>query len=69
MSRLVAETLEHMALAAWKVPDVAGFKVVCLRLTSRIDDRCTNVPVQNERPLGGSSMPVKLAHHAGFELH
>src|SRR4030095_10196056 len=69
MSRLVAETLEHMAVAAWKGPDVAGFKVVRLRLTSRVDDRSTNAPFQNQRPLGGSSMPVKLAHHAGFELH
>jgi TolB-like protein len=69
MGRLVAETLKHMAVAAWKVPDVAGFKVVRLRLTSRVDDRSTNAPFQNQRPLGGSSMPVKLAHHAGFELH
>src|SRR5207244_3266268 len=39
MSRFVAETLEHMGVTTWKVPDVAGFKVVRLCLTSRIDDR------------------------------
>jgi hypothetical protein len=69
MGWIVAETLEHMGVATWKVPDVARVEVIRLCLTSRIDHRSTNAPLEHEGPLGGSSMPVKLAHHAGLELH
>jgi hypothetical protein len=43
MSLFVTDTLEHVSVAAWKVPDVAWFEVVRLGLTSRINDRCTNM--------------------------
>src|SRR6476469_1275113 len=69
MSRFVAETLEHVGVAAWKVPDVAWFEVVRLRLTSRVNHCCAGAAFENERPLRCSRMPVKFAHHAGFKLH
>src|SRR6266576_1842677 len=69
MSRLVAETFKHMGVAAWKVPDVARFKVVRLRLTSRVNHSCADPAFENKRPFGGRSVPMKLSHHSGLELH
>src|SRR6266568_6152196 len=69
MSRLVAETLEHMCVATWKVPDVARFKVVRLGLTGRVNHCRANPAFEHKRPFGRNCMPVKLAHSAGLESH
>src|SRR6516164_7914036 len=69
MREFIAETLEHMGVPTRKVPDVAGIKVVCLSLPGRVDNRCAHTSSDHERPLGGSGVPVKLAHHTRLKLH
>ena len=69
MSRFVAEALEHVGMATWKVPDIARFEVIRLGLTGWVNHCCASPAFEHERPLGRSSVPVKLAHHAGLELH
>jgi|SRR5204863_1377751 len=69
MSRLATQTLEHVSVSTWKVPDVACLKIVRFSLTSWINDRCTNAAFENERPFRSSGVPVKFAHRAGFKLH
>ena len=69
MARLVAEALNHVAVAAGKVPDVAGAEVVDAGMSLRIDDRGTHPSVDHEGPLGGGRVPVKLPHHPRLETH
>src|SRR5947207_7947512 len=69
MRGFIAETFEHVRVPTRKVPDVAGIKVVCLSLPGRVDDRCAHTSSDHERPLGGSGVPVKLAHHTRLKLH
>ena len=69
MRRLVAETLEHMGVAARKVPNVARCKIIRFSLTRWVNHCRTNAAFEDECPLGCSRVPVKLAHYAGLELH
>src|SRR5262249_26045213 len=69
MRRLVAEAFQHVRMAAWKVPDISGTKVVCLGLPDRVDDCCAHTSFDPECPLGGSGVPLKLAHHTRLKLH
>ncbi len=69
MSRVVAEALEYVGMATWKVPDIARFEVIRLGLTGRVNHSCASPAFEHKRPLGRSSVPVKLAHHARLELH
>ena len=69
VGRLVAEAAEHVAVAAGKVPDVAGFEVVGFGVALGIDDGRSHAAVDHERPFGGGGVPVQLAHHAGFQDH
>src|SRR4029077_18398032 len=69
MRRFIAEALEHVRVAARKIPNVAGLKVVRLRLPCRVDDRGAHAPFQDERPFRSGCMPMKLPHHARLKLH
>ena len=69
MGRFVAEALEHVGVTAWKVPEIAWFEVIRLRLTGRVNHCCANAAFENERPFRCSRVPVKFAHHTGFKLH
>jgi len=69
MTGLVAETLQHVAVAARKIPDVAGLEVVGLGAAGGIDHGGANAPLQDERPLGRGGVPVQLAHRAGLDPH
>ena len=66
---LVAQALQHVAVTAGKVPDVAGIEVVGLGEAVGIDDGGANAPLEHERPFGRGGVPVHLAHRAGLELH
>ena len=66
---LVAEALQHVAVAAREVPDVAGLEVVGLGEAAWVDDGGADAALENERPLGGGGVPVQLAHRAGLEPH
>jgi hypothetical protein len=65
----VAEALQHVAMAAGEVPDVAGLEVVRLGISEGRDDRGPDVPLEDERPLGRGGVPVEFPHAAGLELH
>ena len=69
MRRFIAEALEHVRVAARKVPDVARLKVVRLRLPCRVDHGGAHASFQDERPFRSGCVPVKLPHHAGLKLH
>src|SRR5208337_3233839 len=69
MSRLVPETLEHVAVAAGEIPDVAGLEIVGLGAPPRIDHGCPHAALDDKRPLGGRGVPVQLAHGARLQLH
>ena len=69
MAGLVAERLEHVAVAARKIPDVARLEVVGLRAALRVDDGGTHPAFGNEGPLRGRGVPVQLAHDAGLHAH
>ena len=66
---LVAETLQHVAVAARKVPDVAGIEIVGLGEAAWIDDGGADAALENERPLRRGGVPVQLAHRAGLKPH
>ena len=61
--------LEHVAVAAREVPDVARLEVVGLGAALRVDDGGAHAAFDDERPLGGRGVPVQLAHHARLEAH
>ena len=65
----VAEALEHVAVAAGEVPDVARGEVVDAASALRIDDRGSHPATDDKRPFGGGRMPVELAHHPRLEPH
>ena len=69
MTGLVTEALQHVAVAARKVPDVAGVEIVGFGEAAWIDDGGADAALENERPFGRGGVPVQLAHHAGFKLH
>src|SRR6266436_9689253 len=52
MRRFIAEALEHVRVAARKIPDVARLKVVRLGLPGRIDHSGPHASFQDERPFG-----------------
>ena len=66
---LVAEALQHVAVAARKVPDVAGVEIVGLGEAAWIDDGGADAALENERPFGRGGVPVQLAHRAGLKPH
>src|SRR5262249_46124472 len=66
---LVAKTLQHVAVAAGKVPDVAGIKVVGLRIARRTDARCSPPPLGDEGPLCRGGVPMKLSHRSWLKPH
>jgi hypothetical protein len=65
----VAQTLQHVPVAARKVPDIAGIEVVGLAEAAGIDDGGADPPFDDERPFGGGGVPVQFAHRAGLEPH
>ncbi len=69
MAGLVAKALQHVAVAAGKVPDVARIEIVGLGKAVGIDDGGANAPLEHERPFGRGGVPVHLAHRAGLEPH
>jgi hypothetical protein len=66
---LVAETLQHVAVAAREVPDVAGVEIVGLGEAAWIDDGGADAALENERPFGRGGVPVQFAHRAGLQPH
>jgi len=69
MSRLVAQALEHVAVAAGKIPDVAGLEIVGLGTPPRVDHGRAHAAFYDKRPLGRGGVPVQLAHGARLQLH
>ena len=69
VTRLVAQALQHVAVAARKIPDVAGIEIVGLGCALRIDHRGAHASLQHEGPFRGGGVPVQFAHRAGLELH
>ena len=63
------KTLQGVAMPAREVPDVARLEVVRLGEAARIDNRGTNPPLEDERPLGRGGMPVRFAHRSGLDPH
>jgi hypothetical protein len=69
MTGSFAETLQHVAVAARKIPDVAGIEIVGLGQTVGIDHGGADAALEHERPLRCGGVPVQLAHRAGLKLH
>jgi hypothetical protein len=65
VTRLVADTLQHVAVAAREVPDVAGFEIVGLGKAAWVDDGGADAALENKRPFGRGGVPVQFAHRAG----
>ena len=65
VARLVVEALQHVAVAARKIPDVAGLEIVGFGRALRIDHGGAHAALQHERPLRGGGVPVQLAHRPG----
>ena len=67
---LVAEALQHVAVAAREVPDVAGVEIVGLgEAACGSIDGGADAALENERPFGRGGVPVQFAHRAGLEPH
>src|SRR5580704_998851 len=66
---LVAQRLDDMAMAAWKIPDVARQEIVGLRTALGIDHRGPHRAFSDEGPLRRGGVPVKLAHHSRLHAH
>ena len=66
---LVAEALQHVAVAAREVPDVAGVEIVGLGEAAWVDDGGADAALKNERPFGRGGVPVQFAHRAGLKPH
>ena len=69
MTGLVAQALQHVAVAAREVPDVAGIEIVGLGKTAWINDGGADAALKNERPFGRGGVPVQFAHRAGLKPH
>ena len=69
MTGLVAEALQHVAVPARKIPDIAGIEIVGLGKAGRIDHGGADPAFEDEGPFGRGGVPVQLAHRAGLELH
>ena len=63
------EPLQHVAMPARKVPDIARVEVVDLRRAVGADDRGADPSLDDKSPLGGDRMPVQLADAAGIQAH
>jgi len=66
---LVAQTLQHVAVAARKIPDVAGVEIVGLGEAAWINHGGADAALENERPFRRGGVPVQLAHRAGLKPH
>jgi len=66
---LAADALDGMAMAARKVPDVAGIEVGDLGMTLRIGDRDAALALDDISPFRRVGVPVQLAQRTGLERH
>ena len=66
---LFAEALQHVAVAAGKIPDVAGIEIIGLGKAARIDHGGADAALEHERPFGRGGVPVQFAHRTRLELH
>ena len=64
VARLVAQALEHVAVAARKVPDVARLEVVGFGGSAGRNHRGANATTSDKGPFGGGGVPVQFAHRA-----
>src|SRR5207237_7532288 len=55
---LVAKALQHVAVAAREVPDVAGVEIVGLGKAAWIEDGGADAALKYERPFGCGGVPV-----------
>ena len=69
MTGLVSEALQHVAVALWKIPNVANGEVVGRRGAVGGNDRGAHAAFEHVSPFGGDGMPVQLAETAGIEAH
>src|SRR6266705_4573984 len=67
MCQLIAETFEHVSVAAWKVPDVSRCKFVRFSFPRGVDHRGAHSAFGDERPFGSVRMPMKFAHQPVLE--
>src|SRR6185437_11270910 len=65
----MAETLNRVAVAARKIPNVARIEIVRFRVSCRVDDRRATASLNDESPFRSRGVPVQLAHRARFQTH
>jgi hypothetical protein len=69
VTRLLAEALQHMAVAAGEVPHIARVEIIHFGVAARIDHGGADASCDNERPFRRGGVPVQLAHRAWLKPH
>jgi hypothetical protein len=69
MAGLRAETLQHVTVAARKIPHVAGNEIVGFRLALRSNDGCADAALDDEGPFGRRCVPMQFAHRTWLKPH
>src|SRR6478672_12992869 len=68
MRGFIAETFEHVGVAARKVPNIARIKIIRFGLSRRVNYCRTRTPCDDKGPLRRGRMPMKFAHYSRLQL-
>jgi hypothetical protein len=69
MSFIGTKGLQSVTMTFREIPDVAWSEIVLGTLAVWGDDRCANISLYHEGPLGRDRVPVQLAKAAWFQPH
>ena len=69
VARLVAEALQHVAMAAREIPDITGAEVIDAGAALRVNHRGVHAAGDDIGPFGGRGVPMEFSHHPRLEPH